>query len=269
MTNLSWQFLKLDLDARGVATLTLNRPDIHNAFNEVVISEITSCVQQLAKDDKVRLLIITGAGKSFCAGADVNWMKKMKTYSFQENVTDAKGMAHMFHTINKFPKPVIAKINGSALGGGVGLMAVADYCLAVDSSIFGLTEARLGLVPAVISPFVLAKIGHGQARATFLSGGRFNSLRAKEMGLIHEITNSVDLDDATAKVVDEFLKAGPEAQRVAKDLIFKVGHLMSQVDSEKDVLNFTTETIAKVRAGDEGQEGMSSLLEKRNPRWSN
>ncbi|MBI2520496.1 MAG: enoyl-CoA hydratase/isomerase family protein [Bdellovibrio sp.] len=260
---MEWKHLITSIDPRGVATVTLNRPEIHNAFNDVMITELTQLFTQWERQSEIRLVIITGAGKSFCAGGDINWMKKMKDYSFDDNVRDAKVMGSMFWLINRFPRPVVARVNGPAMGGGVGLLSVADYVLAVDSATFGLTETRLGLVPAVISPFVLAKIGHGNARSTFLSGGRFDAAKAMEMGLLHQICHESQLDECLEKTVSEFLKAGPVAQGEAKNLIFNVEAL----HSPEEILTLTATTIARVRASREGQEGMGALLEKTIPSW--
>ena len=260
---MEWKHLITTIDQRGVATVTLNRPEIHNAFNDVMITELTQLFTEWEKKSEIRLVVITGAGKSFCAGGDINWMKKMKDYSFDDNVRDAKIMGSMFWLINRFPRPVIAKINGPAMGGGVGLLSVADYAIADDSATFGLTETRLGLVPAVISPFVIAKIGQSNARATFLTGGRFSAEKAMSMGMLHEVCKTADLDASVEKIISEFLKAGPVAQGEAKKLISGVVALKS----EEELLTFTGTAIARVRASSEGQEGMASLLEKRTPSW--
>ncbi|MEK6625126.1 MAG: enoyl-CoA hydratase-related protein [Bdellovibrionota bacterium] len=260
---MDWKHLVTSIDQRGVATVTLNRPEIHNAFNDVMISELTELFTQWSLQKTIRLVVVTGAGKSFCAGGDINWMKKMKDYSFEDNVRDAKIMGSMFWVINRFPRPVIACVNGPAMGGGVGLLSVADYVLAVDSATFGLTETRLGLVPAVISPFVMAKIGHSNARSTFLSGERFSTQRAMQMGLVHQICGSGELDACLEKTVHEFLKSGPLAQGEAKNLIFNVQALKT----EEEILSLTATTIARVRASCEGQEGMGALLDKTTPSW--
>ncbi len=244
---------------KKVATLTLNRPEIHNAFNAELIEKITSTLEDLKTKD-VRLLVLTGAGKSFCAGADLNWMSSMKTWSEEENFQDSKKMAKMFRTLNTMPMPVIAKVNGPALGGGSGLVACCDYVIAVETAMFGFTEARLGLLPAVISPFVMAKIGESQSRAWFLSGERFNAHQALRMNLIHEVAPLDDLDEKLEKVVVSFLQAGPQAAREAKDLIFRV-RVAQEVEDE------TCRKISKIRIGTEGQEGMRALLEKDKPQW--
>lgn len=254
---------KLDIDQRGVATLSLNRPELHNAFNDELIAELTECLEKLNSDKNVRLLVLTGEGKSFCAGADLNWMKRMKDYSHAENIADSQKLAGLFQTLNRFSRPVIGKINGSALGGGAGLVACCDYVLAVDTAIIAFTEVRLGLVPAVISPFVIAKIGESHARASFLSGAKINMSRAFVMGLVHQVTTAELLDIEIEKVISDFLLAGPEATVKAKELI----HTVVRKTSVEEARDYTCEMIAKARAGQEGQEGMSALLEKRKASW--
>jgi methylglutaconyl-CoA hydratase len=259
------KFFKEEKDNRGVMTITLNRPDLHNAFNDVFIDELIACFSSLSNDDELRLVVLTGAGRSFCAGADLNWMKKMKNYSDEQNYQDSVKLAMLFEAIDTCPVPVIAKVNGAALGGGTGLIAVCDYAIACQSAKLGFTEVCLGLVPAVISPFVIARIGINNARAYFLSGERFLAITAKRIGLIHHVCPLDDLDDQTDKIVKRFLKAGPNAAREAKSLIFGVQERMSL--SRDEMRKYTCETIARVRTSDEGQEGMTALLEKRSPSW--
>lgn len=251
------------IDQRGVATVTLNRPELHNAFNEVLIEELISIFKELESDQKVRLVVLTGEGKSFCAGADLNWMKKMKDFSFEENLKDSQNLAELFSTINKFKKPLIAKLNGSALGGGAGLVACCDYVVAVDSAQFGFTEVRLGLVPAVISPFVIAKIGSSHARATFLSGVRFGVEKALQMGLIHQISSFDKIDEDLENIIKDFYQAAPLAAQTAKELIAFV----SSKNTTEDARTYTCELISKTRTQSEAQEGMSALLEKRKASW--
>ena len=255
---------KLQIDQRGVATVTLNRPELHNAFNDELIAELISCIKDLEQNEKVRLLVLTGVGKSFCAGADLNWMKRMKDYSFEENLADSQNLAELFTVINNFKKPTIARVNGSALGGGAGLVASCDYAIAIDTAQIGFTEVRLGLVPAVISPFVIAKIGESHARATFLSGVRFTVEKAMRIGLIHQITSFDKIDEDLEVLVKEFLQAAPVAATVAKKLIREVVHK----NTVEDARLYTCETISKVRTSAEGQEGMSALLEKRKASWT-
>lgn len=256
-------FTKYLIDSRGVATITLNRPELHNAFNDVMITELIETFKKLEKDETVRLVILTGVGKSFCAGADLNWMKQMKDYSFAENLADSQNLAELFSVLNKLNKPTIARMNGAALGGGAGLIACCDYVIAIDTALVGFTEVRLGLLPAVISPFVIAKIGESNARASFLSGIRFDTQKAQSIGLIHQISSFDKLDEDVEAVVKDFLMAAPVASALAKKLIAEVvrhPHL-------EDARNFTCELISKVRTGSEGQEGMNALLEKRKASW--
>lgn len=255
------QHLLLEMD-NGVARVALNRPEIHNAFNEELIAELTETFIRLESDDEVRLIVLSGVGKSFCAGADLSWMGKMKDYSIEENLQDSLMLAELFHVINATTRPVIGVVQGAAMGGGVGLVAVCDYVLAEAQAKFGLTEVRLGLVPAAISPFVIAKMGESNARATFLSGERFGAEDAKRMGLVHEVTD--DLPARVEEVIASFLKAGPNAVREAKKLIRDVLNLQGEGENQRV---HTAKVISALRVSDEGQEGMNALLEKRKPKW--
>ncbi len=256
-------FYNLEINSLGVATVTLNRPELHNAFNDELIRDLIACFKDLEANSNIRLVILTGAGKSFCAGADLNWMKRMKDYTHEENVKDSQNLAELFTVINNFSRPVIGRVNGSALGGGAGLVACCDYVVAVDTSMMAFTEVRLGLLPAVISPFVIAKIGESHARASFLSGAKISMSRAFIMGLVHSVTTADGLDAEIEKTIADFLLAGPSAAKTAKELIRKV------VDSQtlEETRNMTCEMIAKARVSLEGQEGMSALLEKRKASW--
>ncbi|MBC7429304.1 MAG: enoyl-CoA hydratase/isomerase family protein [Bacteriovorax sp.] len=256
-------FYKLDISALGVATVTLNRPELHNAFNDELIRDLVLCFGELEKNVNARLVILTGEGKSFCAGADLNWMKRMKDYTHEENVKDSQALAELFTVINKFSRPVIGRINGSALGGGAGLVACCDYVVAVDTAMIAFTEVRLGLLPAVISPFVVAKIGESHARASFLSGAKISMSRAFVMGLVHQVTTLEQLDAEIEKVVADFLLAGPVAACRTKELINRV----VRSETIEDARDYTCEMISKARASTEGQEGMSALLEKRKASW--
>jgi len=260
------QFYKYDRDSRDVVTVTLNRPEVHNAFNDELITELITCFKKINEDNSIRLVVLTGEGKSFCAGADLNWMKRMKDYTDQENYDDSLALSNLFSAINNCDVPVIGKINGAALGGGSGLVAVCDYALACKSAKFGFTETRLGLVPAVISPFVMAKIGENYARSYFLSGERFVAPEAMRIGLVHSITPLDNLDTETERLIAHFLKAGPHAAKTAKKLIRNVMKLQNSGKGE-DVVDYTCKTIAAIRVGDEAQEGMSALLDKRKPSW--
>jgi len=253
--------LRVEIEG-GVATVTLNRPEVHNAFNEEVVIELTAAFAAIATDASVRVTVLTGEGKSFSAGADLHWMKRMVEYSREENLRDADAMAEMFATIDRHPKPVIAKIRGAAIGGGTGLVAVADIPIAAEGTCFAFSEARLGIAPAVISPYVLARIGAAHARRYFLSGERFDAARASAIGLISEVVPADKLDERVTAVAQEIARCGPEAVTASKRLIFD---LDSTTPATARAL--TAELIATLRASAEGQEGMQSFLDKRSPSW--
>jgi len=259
------KFVKCEKQDNGVALVNLNRPELHNAFNDEFIAELTECFNELSKDEKVRLMVLSGEGKSFCAGADLNWMKAMKDYTDEENYQDSVKLSELFKALNNCPFPVIGKVNGAALGGGTGLIACCDYVIACKSAKIGFTEVGLGLVPAVISPYVMNKIGESFARAYFLSGQRFDATEAMRMNLVHQIVPLDDLDQSTNKQIERFLRAGPKAAKEAKALI--KGVLKREAHSD-ELQEFTCKTIARVRTTPEGQEGMAALLEKRNASWN-
>jgi methylglutaconyl-CoA hydratase len=254
-------------EQRGaVERLTLNRHDVRNAFNEHVIAELTdwaSRTKDAALKHDIRAVIIAGAGKVFCAGADVTWMSKTVRYTEEENLRDAAAMSRMFAAVNELPLAVIGRVQGAALGGGAGLAAVCDIVVADEAAVFGFTETKLGILPAVISPFALAKVGQAAARELFLTGARFSAHRAKEIGLIHEVVSSADMDAAVDRYVKEILTAGPEAVAAAKALIPTVwGRPIA------DAMPITAAAIAARRVSPEGQEGLRAFLEKRRPSWS-
>lgn len=255
------KYFEIEKKDQGVTEVWLNRPELHNAFNAELIDEAISLFESLSLDESVRLIVLGGRGTSFCAGADLNWMKSMKDYSETENLKDSKKLAKMFSTINDCAAPVIGRVHGHALGGGVGLVSVCDYVVSVPTAIMGFTEARLGLLPAVISPYCISKIGESNARAWFLSGERFDANKAKEMGLVHTVVEASELDAKIEEVKKSFLAAGPQAAREAKKLI--KGVMKNLKDSE----DFTCGMIAKRRVSAEGQEGMRALLEKDKPNW--
>jgi methylglutaconyl-CoA hydratase len=245
--------------ADGVVEVWMNRPELHNAFNAELIDEMIQTFQSFKEE---RLIILSGRGASFCAGADLNWMKAMKNYSKEENFQDSKKLAKMFSTINDCNIPVIGRINGHALGGGVGLVSVCDHVIAVEEALMGFTEVRLGLIPAVISPYCISKIGESNARSWMLSGERFNALEAKRMGLVHDVVAvGSDLDAKVEEVKKRFLAAGPVATKEAKRLVREV------VKSLKNSEDYTCQMISERRISEEGQEGMRALLEKDKPQW--
>lgn len=247
--------VKVDMNIRGVARVVLNRPDVHNAFNAGMIAELCDAFHMLGRQDVVRVIVVSGEGKSFSAGADLNWMKQAAAQDEAVNKADAMKMAQMFETMNTCPKPVIGLVHGAAFGGGVGLAACCDIVIAKPEAMFGLTEVRLGLIPAVISPFVLAKIGMTAARRYMLSGERFGAEEALRIGLVNEVAS--DLDASAAKVVEAFLASAPGAVADIKALIAK-----SELTGE-----LTSARIAARRASDEGREGIAAFLDKRSPDW--
>jgi len=247
----------------GLATLSMNRPEVHNAFDDTLVRDLAAALEPLANDTSVGVLVLEGAGKSFSAGADLNWMKRMADYSEEENLIDAKAMADMLRALNEFPKPVIAKVQGAALGGGVGLVACADIAVAADDAKFALSEVKLGLIPATISPYVIAAIGERQSRRYMLSGERFDAVKAKRIGLVHAVVASTDLDAAVDEVIGGLLANGPLAMIETKALIRSVAG--RPVD--KAISADTAARIAKIRASQEGREGVRAFLEKRRPEW--
>lgn len=254
-------YLKIENDGQ-VTQVILNRPELHNAFNDEMISELTELFLDLAKDEKTRVVILKGEGKSFCAGADLNWMKKMATYSFEENLADAKRLFQMFAAIEQCPKPVIAQVQGAAMGGGVGLVAAVDMAFAQSETRFAFSEVKLGLIPAVISPFVIKKIGASAARELFLTGERFSSQYAKKIGLIQGAASQEEVESLVQNKVKLLLQASPEAIAASKELIQMVLSSPFETLEQK-----TAERIAKQRASAAGQEGMQAFFEKRPAKW--
>jgi methylglutaconyl-CoA hydratase len=247
----------------GVEYLTLNRPDVRNAFNEEVIAELTALARAAAGDRSLRVVVLQGAGKVFSAGADANWMAKMVGYSREENVADATRMAEMFLALNTLPAAVVGRIHGAALGGGAGLTAICDIAVASDDAVFGFSESKLGILPAVISPYVLPKIGVSAARELFLTGMRFPAVRAREIGLVHAVTPVAGLDAAVQQYVDELLSAAPSAVAASKALIPQVAGRAPQ-----EAMALTANAIAAQRVSAEGQEGLQAFLQKRSPSWT-
>ena len=246
-----------------VEFLTLNRPDVRNSFNEHVIDQLTRWAERTANDPTVRCVVLDGAGKVFCAGADVTWMSKMVSYTHDENVRDAQAMARMFSALDTLPVPLIGRIHGAALGGGVGLAAVCDIVVCDEDATFGFTEVKLGIFPAVISPYALAKMGRSAARELFLTGMRFGAGRAKEIGLVHAVVPLPQLDAKVHEYVKEVLSAGPEGIAAAKALIPKVWSRLAP-----DAMGMTADAIAARRVSAEGQEGLKAFLEKRKAGWN-
>jgi methylglutaconyl-CoA hydratase len=246
-----------------VATITLNRPEVHNAFNEVMIAELTEIFEEIPKDDQVRVVVLTGEGKSFSAGADLNWMKKMINYSYEQNLDDSLKLAELFYLMYSLPKPIIARVNGAAIGGGTGLVAVCDIAIASENAKFSLSEVKLGLVPACISPYVIRKVGEGRCREFFLTGERLTARRALEAGLVNLVAPLERLDQAVQEKAAQLISSGPNALAMCKELLKNVPGM----DFEK-AKTYTADMIARMRIGDEGQEGMNAFLEKRKPKWT-
>jgi methylglutaconyl-CoA hydratase len=244
-----------------VVRVTLNRPDVRNAFNEHVIAELTEWARGVPSTG-ARVAVLAGAGKAFCAGADLQWMSKMVGYSREENERDAMAMSAMFNALDTLPIPLIGRVHGAALGGGTGLAAICDIVVAADTAVFGFTEAKLGILPAVISPFAVRKIGISAARELFLTAARFSATRARELGLVHAVVSEAELDPAVNSYIQELLTSGPEAIAGAKRMIATVAGKVPA-----DVAHVTAETIARHRVSDEGQVGMRAFLEKRPARW--
>jgi methylglutaconyl-CoA hydratase len=257
--------LKSSTDNRAVLTLTMHRPEVHNAFDADMISELTTALTIADQDDTVRMVVITGSGTCFSAGADMHWMRSLVTASREDNKADALRLAQLMRTLNYLSKPTIARINGAAFGGGLGLIAACDITISVDSARFGLTEARLGLAPAVISPYVFRRIGERNARRYFLSGERFGSQRALDIGLIQQSVTEDQLDETVERVIGQLLLSGPLAVAQCKQLAFEVaGH---NEQSQRSMDEYTAGLIASLRVSAEGQEGLAAFLEKRKPAW--
>jgi methylglutaconyl-CoA hydratase len=253
--------LRFDTDARGVATVTMDRPEVRNAFDATLIDELARAAEELGGDDGVRVVVLTGAGPVFSAGADLNWMGSMKDWTFEENVADSTRMDAMYRALYELPKPLIGRINGHALGGGTGLTAVCDIAIAVEDATFGFTEVLVGIVPAVISPYAVRKVGRSFARSVFVTGERFDVGRAQAAGLVHEVVASADLDDAVEAAVGRCLRAAPRAAGVAKRLVDLALQPLDEAAEE------TVRVIAALRVAEEGQAGMRAFLEKRTPPW--
>ena len=253
--------LEIERDG-GVARVWLNRPEVRNAFDGETATELRGLLDDLGADEAVRVVVLGGRGQAFSAGADLEWMKTVAAFGREDNLREADGLASLFFAIHTSPKPVVARVHGAALGGGAGLVAACDIAIAAEGTRFGFTEVRLGLIPAVISPYVVGRIGESAARELFLTGERFEAARAREIGLVCAVAPEADLDAAVEGRVSELLQAGPRALAEAKALLHAVsGRPVA------DVRRDTVERIARVRSSPEGQEGLAAFLEKRKPGW--
>jgi methylglutaconyl-CoA hydratase len=263
-SNVAHEYATLRVDIRNaVALVTLNRPKVHNAFDETLIADLTAALRVTEADETVRAVVLLGAGSSFCAGADLNWMRKMAGFSQGQNLADAQALAAMLSTLNTLSKPTIARVHGAVVGGGVGLVACCDIAIATQDATFALSEARLGLIPAAISPYVIEAIGARAARRYFLTAERFTAAEAYRLGLLHDLVLPEELDPRINELLGYLVTAGPRAQGECKTLIRAVAH--RPVDAR--VIGDTARRIARIRASPEGKEGVAAFLAKRKPAW--
>jgi len=251
-------------DPRGVATLWLDRADLHNAFDDALIAALTAELGRLAADARVRVLVLAGRGKSFSAGADLNWMRRMAGYSEAENRRDADALAGLMAALDRFPKPTVARVHGAAYGGGVGLVACCDIAVAAEAATFCLSEARLGLIPAVISPYVVSAMGPRAARRYFLTAEVVDAAAALRLGLVHEVARADALDASVEALVAKLLGCGPAAQAECKSLVARV----ARGPLDDAMVADTASRIARIRVSSEGREGIAAFLEKRKPGWT-
>ncbi len=246
-----------------VATVTMARPEVHNAFNEHLIAQLREAFEELRDDEGVRVVVLAGEGKSFSAGADLDWMRRAAGFREEENLRDAAAAAALWRAVAECPKPVVARVHGNAFGGGAGLVAASDIAVASEQAMFGFTEVRLGLVPATVAPHVVEKIGPGRALPLFLTGERFDAQKALSIGLVHQVVPDAEMDVAVGTVVDQLLSAGPNALRWCKQLVRRVAS-----EDRTRIDEYTAALIASARAGAEGREGIAAFLEKRKPLWT-
>ncbi len=254
----------LDIDEGGIATVTLNNPQKNNAFDDTIIEDLTRVFKQIESNKNVRVMILTATGKNFCAGGDLSWMKRMADYTREENLDDARLLAAMLKTLNYLSVPTIAKVQGVAFGGGVGLVSCCDMAVAATDASFCLSEVKIGLIPATISPYVISAMGQRAARRYFTTAERFNAQTALHLGLVSEVTDKESIDDEVNKLVNALQGNSPAAIRAAKQLVFQV----ASRDINDQLIDFTSEKIADIRLSAEGQEGLTAFLEKRKPAWS-
>ena len=252
-----------DIDDLGVTRVRLNNPDKHNAFDDEIIGELTEAFVAIVDNSNVRVMVLGSEGKSFSAGADLEWMKRMASYSYDENLRDASALALMLKTLNEIPQPTIARVQGAAFGGAVGLISCCDMAVAASAASFSLSEVKIGLVPATISPYVIAAIGQRAARRYFVTAERFDAHRALQLGLVNEVVDAEQLDQEIDRLINTLLANGPEAVTGAKQLVFDVAG--KPIDQQ--LIDATCETIAAIRVSEQGQEGLQAFLERRKPQW--
>lgn len=247
----------------GIATITLNRPEVLNAFNEDVIRDLTAAFKQAGADDAVRVVVLRGEGKSFCAGGDLNWMRKSADYSYDENVADAMTLGRLLETINFLPKPTIALVQGNAFGGGVGLTACCDIVIAEEGAQFCLSEVRIGLIPSIIAPYVINAMGQRHARRYFMTAERIDATTAQRIGFVHEVVPAGGLDAGAQKIINSLMQGAPEAQSRGKKLLLEI----AGKPVTEDIIRLTSTQIAEARASVSGKEGLSAFLNKTEPSW--
>ena len=261
---MSYETIAIDVDGRGVATLTLNLPEKHNALSALMINELSLAARKLGAEKEVRVVVLTGSGKSFCAGGDLGWMKTQFNASRDGRMLEARKLAHMLKYLNEIPKPLIGKIQGQAFGGGLGLVSICDVAIAVDTAQFALTETKLGLIPATIGPYVIARMGEGNARRVFMSGRRFDAAEARKFGLLGETVPESELDAAVEAEIEPYFATAPGAVARAKALARKLGPVIDEA-----VIEATVTQLADQWESPEAQEGISAFFEKRKPGWVN
>lgn len=262
MPSLAFGTIRVDRGAK-VGRIWLDRPDVHNAFDARMIGELRAALRTLAADDAVRVVVLSGTGPSFCAGADLNWMRRIVRFTYEQNLTESLELAEWLQELFSLPKPTIARVNGAAIGGGAGFLSACDIVIASTEARFGLSEVKIGLVPACIAPYVLRRTGEGRARPYFLTGERFDARRALEIGLVNIVVEPAELDRKVEEVVASLVSSGPEALAKAKELLARVPGMGAE-----EAKRYTAEMISGLRTSAEGQEGMTAFLEKRRPKWS-
>lgn len=253
--------IHLEVDSQ-IARVTFSRPEIHNAFNSTVITEMQQAFDRITEDDTVRVVVLTGEGKSFCSGADLNWMRSVVDQTFEQNLAESSALARLFYTMYTCRRPVIGRINGAAIGGGAGFVAVCDIAVAARSAKFSFSEVKIGIVPACIGPYVIKKVGEGKTKELFITGERMDAERAHEVGLVNRVVDDDQLDAEIERLTKFIITSGPQAVAMAKELIREVPGM-----TPEQFQPYTAEMIARLRLSDEGQEGMDAFLNKRKPRW--
>ena len=250
------------LDSRGVLSVIMDRPEVHNAFDERQIERLSDVLEKASSNTEVKIVVLGSAGKHFCAGADINYMQRMGEHSRDENLADAAALARLMLLLNTMPKPTIARVQGAAYGGAVGLICCSDFAIGASSAVLSMSEVRIGLVPATVAPYVIRAVGQRAARRLFISGERIAATAAQNLGLLHSVVEDEQLDDAIEGVVDALLENSPNAMAIAKQLVFAMTDNVSQ-----EMIDHSVQVIANIRESEEGKEGVTAFLEKRSPNW--